>query len=104
MSTINLALNGTFLSSKRNKHIKARYFFIKDKIKEGEVEIRYCPTKNMWSKVINKPKQGTSFRKDYAIMVDVPEEYNNNKEYHRTHPDLLSPKDKENLENVEYYI
>ena len=36
MSTINLANNGTFSSSKRTKHIKARYFFVKDKIKEGE--------------------------------------------------------------------
>jgi hypothetical protein len=43
MSTINLFLNGTFLSSKRTKHIKARYFFIKDKVEEGGVEIRYCP-------------------------------------------------------------
>jgi hypothetical protein len=49
LSTINLAVNGTFLSSKRTKHIKARYFFIKDKIEEGKVEIRYCPTKKMWS-------------------------------------------------------
>jgi hypothetical protein len=39
---INLSLNGTFLSSKRTKHIKARYFFIKDKIEEAKVEIRYC--------------------------------------------------------------
>ena len=64
MSTINLTLNGTFLFSKRTKHIKARYFFIKDKIKEGEVEIRYCSTEKMWSDVLNKPKQGAPFRKD----------------------------------------
>ena len=58
LSTINLAVNGTLSSSKRTKHIKARYFFIKDKIEEGEVEIRYCPTEKMWSDVLNKPKQG----------------------------------------------
>jgi hypothetical protein len=38
LSTINLAVNGTFLSSKKTKHIKARYFFIEDKIEKGEVE------------------------------------------------------------------
>ena len=39
LSTINLAVNDTFLSSKITNHIKAGYFFIKDKIEEGEVEI-----------------------------------------------------------------
>ena len=47
MSTINLTLNGTFSSSKQTKHIKTRYFFIKDRIEEGKVEIRYYPTKKM---------------------------------------------------------
>ena len=37
MSTINLSLNETFSSSKIIKYIKARYFFIKDKIEEGKV-------------------------------------------------------------------
>ena len=37
LSTINLAVNGTFLSSKRTEHSKARYFFIKNKIEDGEV-------------------------------------------------------------------
>jgi hypothetical protein len=54
MSTINLSLNGTFLSAVRTKHIKARYFFIKNKIEEGRVEIRYCPTEKMWSDIFNK--------------------------------------------------
>ena len=53
--TINLAMNSAFLSSNRTKHIKARYYFIKGKIEEGEVEIRYCPTEKMWSNVLNKP-------------------------------------------------
>ena len=98
MSTINLANNRTFSSSKRTKHIKAGYFFIKDKMKEGKVEIRYCPTKKMWSNVLNKPKQGAPFRKDPAMMMDVPVEYDNNVKYFRTHPNLLPPEDKENLE------
>ena len=67
MSTINLAVNGMFSSSKQTKHIKTRYFFIKDKIKEGEVEISYCPTEKIWSDVLNKPNQGGPFRKDRAV-------------------------------------
>ena len=42
-STMRLAVNGSLSSSKRTKHIKARYYFIKDKIEEGEVDVRYCP-------------------------------------------------------------
>ena len=80
------------------QHIKARYFFIKDKIEEGEVEIRYCPTEKMWSNVLNKPKQGGSFRKDQTMLMGVPEEYDDNVEYCRTHQELLPTEEKENLD------
>ena len=39
MATMRLEINGTLSSSKRTKYIKARYFFIKDKLDSGEVEI-----------------------------------------------------------------
>ena len=39
IATMRLEINGTLSSSKRTKHIKARYFFIKDKVHSGEVEI-----------------------------------------------------------------
>ena len=42
-STMRLAVSGSLSSSKRTKHIKARYYFIKDKIDEGEVDLRFCP-------------------------------------------------------------
>jgi hypothetical protein len=60
-STITLAKNGKASSSKRTKHIKVRYFFIKDCIDRGEVEMEHCPTKEMWSDVLTKPKQGREF-------------------------------------------
>ena len=100
LSTINLAVNGTFSSSKRTKHIKARYLFIKDKIEEGEVEIRYCPTEKMWSDVLNKPKQGGTFRKDSAMLMGVPVEYDDDVEYRRTRQELLPGNVKENLDHV----
>ena len=63
-STMRLTINGSLSSSKRTKHIKARYYFIKDKIEEGEVDDRYCPTTEIWSNVVNKPNHGTLFKKD----------------------------------------
>ena len=56
LSTLRLATDGSMSLSKRTKHIKARYYFIKDKVEEGEVEVQYCPTDKMWSDVLNKPK------------------------------------------------
>ena len=56
-STMRLETNGVLSSSKRTKHIHARYFFIADKVATGQVEIQYCPTEMMWADVLNKPKQ-----------------------------------------------
>jgi hypothetical protein len=38
-----------------------RYFIIKDLVDQGDVEIHYCPTKEMWSDILTKPKQGQGF-------------------------------------------
>ena len=90
-----LAVNGSLSSSPRTKHIKTRYYFIKDKIEEGEVEIQHCPTEKMWSDVLNKPKQGAGFRKDRSVLMNVPVDYDDQVEYAKTHPDLL-PRSDEN--------
>ena len=54
----------------------------------------------MWSDVLNKPNQGSPFRKDCAMLMDIPEEYDNSVEYRRTHPGLLPNYGKENLDHV----
>ena len=56
-STILFAMNGRWSSSKRTKHIKSRYFFIKDKVDKGEVEIQYNPTEKMWCNVLTSPNK-----------------------------------------------
>ena len=40
-STMRLATNGSLSSGKTTKHIHARYYFVKDKIEEGEVDLQY---------------------------------------------------------------
>jgi hypothetical protein len=44
MSTLLLAKNGYVSSSKRTKHIKVKYFFIRHYHNAQELELRYCPT------------------------------------------------------------
>ena len=46
----------------------------------------------MWSDVLNKPKHGTPFKKDRAMLMNVPLKYDDELEFKNTHP-LLLPKE-----------
>jgi hypothetical protein len=43
----------------------------------------------MWSDVLTKPKQGKGFRLDRAMLMNVPEVYNDEEERKKTHPQLV---------------
>ena len=93
-STILLATNGRMSASKRMKHIHHRFFLVKDKIDHGELEVEYKPTREMWSDVLTKPLQGKAFHVMRGMLMNVPEEYNDEAERKNTHPGLL-PKEEE---------
>ena len=93
MATMRLEINGSPSSSKRTKHIKARYFFIKDKVDTEEIEIEHCPTEIMCADVLNKPKGGRNFRLDHSYIMNVPVDYDNNMDLLKTLPDLLPEED-----------
>jgi len=61
MSALSLEKNGRVSSSKRTKHIKAKYFIIKDYYDAREIDLRYCPIDSMWGNVLTKPLQGQKF-------------------------------------------
>jgi hypothetical protein len=90
-STILLATNGRWSSGKRTKHIKSRYFFVKDKVESGDLEIQHMPTDRMWSDVLTKPKQGRGFREMRATLMNVPVEYDDETERLDTPACLLPP-------------
>ena len=77
-SAILLEINGKQSSSKRTKHIKMKYFFVKDKVDEGEVRIEHKPSEEMWVDILTKPKQGRPFRVDRSKLmncaIDLPDE------------------------------
>lgn len=62
-STIQLEKNGRRSSGKRTKHMDIRNFYVKNKVDSGEIEIQYCPTKEMWGDYFTKPLQGQLFKK-----------------------------------------
>jgi len=49
-------------SSDRTKHINIRYFFVKDRVESGDIQIEYLPTGEMIADVLTKPLQGEPFR------------------------------------------
>jgi hypothetical protein len=71
-SAILLETNGKMSSSKRTKHIKMKYFFIKDKVDSGEVQIEHLPTEKMWIDMHTKPSQGIRFETDRSELQNVP--------------------------------
>ena len=70
-SSILLECNGRASSSKRTKHIQIRYFFIKDKVDAGDIEIKYCPTEDMRGDYFTKPVQGNLFTKLRSLLMNI---------------------------------
>ena len=60
-SAILLETNGTGSSSRRTRHINIRFYFVKDRVENGEVEINYLPTEEMTADFFTKPLQGQKF-------------------------------------------
>ena len=60
MSTMALVKKGQS-NSERSRHINIRYFFVKDRVEQGDVKIEYKPTGEMIADVLTKPLQGSLF-------------------------------------------
>eukprot|EP00957_Ditylum_brightwellii_P041620 3152409-Ditylum_brightwellii.AAC.1 len=73
LSAMLIEQNGKWSSSKRTKHINVRYFFIKDKILSGEIDVKHCGTENMVADFFTKPFQGAQFRKFKADILNLEE-------------------------------
>ena len=76
-----LETNGKFSSSRKTKHIKVKFFFIKDKVDNEEVKNGDCPAKVMWADVLTEPLQGTELRKTRSQLMKCAIEYIDGEEY-----------------------
>jgi hypothetical protein len=70
-----LIKNGKMSSGKKTKHIKAKFFFIKDRVDDGEIKVIDCPTERMWADVMTKPFQGTAFHVMRAELMNCDINY-----------------------------
>jgi hypothetical protein len=59
-STIALCERGG--AGHRTKHIKIRNFYVKERVDEGEIVVRWMPTELMIADALTKPLQGAAFK------------------------------------------
>jgi hypothetical protein len=76
MSAMLLETNGKQSNSKQTKHIRVRYFFIKDQVRNGNITLKHCPTGEMLAGHFTKPLQGALFRKFRAEIQGIPVDTN----------------------------
>ena len=60
-SAILMENNGRTSCTGNSRHIHQRYFFVKDRVDQGEMRIEYCPTELMIADYFTKPLQGKLF-------------------------------------------
>ena len=56
---------------KKSRHIDIRFFFIKDRIESGDVEIAFCGTEDMVADFLTKPLQGGVFRRFRDAIMGI---------------------------------
>ena len=61
-SAILLETNGQKSVGKGTIHVQIKYFFVTDRIKNDELKVIYCPTKEMVGDFYTKPLQETLFK------------------------------------------
>jgi hypothetical protein len=70
MSTMALAFNGRS-NSERTKHIKLRYFFVKQYLDSGDFVLTHCPTDRMIADILTKPLQGDKFAELRDLLMGI---------------------------------
>jgi hypothetical protein len=75
ISTQLLIKNGKFSSGKKTKHMKAKFFFIKDRVDNGEIKVIDCPAEEMWADILTKPLYGMAFQTTRDQLMNCPINY-----------------------------
>jgi hypothetical protein len=71
-SAIKLEKNGRLSAGPRSRHINIRYFWIKDRVKDANVNIRHCPTIEMLGDFFTKPLPGKPIQKIQGCDPGLP--------------------------------
>ena len=55
-----------------SRHINIRYFWLNDRIAQGDISMRYMPTEEMPADLLTKHKDGKSFYKHRQALLNLP--------------------------------
>ena len=69
-----LETNGQKSVGKGTRHVKIKYFFVADKVKDNEIRILYCPTAEMIGDFYTKPLQGMLFRQHRNAIQGIDQD------------------------------
>jgi hypothetical protein len=73
--------NMSALLLKKNNRMSLSHFLIKDYYDAGVIDIKFCPTNQMWADVLTKPLQGQKFRDMWAFLQYCPQDYEDDTEF-----------------------
>ena len=74
MSAMLLEKKGKKSSTKNKKYINVCYYFIKDRVKTGDVVIGHCLTEEMLRDHLPKPLKGALFIKFRAEIMNIQDD------------------------------
>jgi hypothetical protein len=57
-------------SSERTRHMSIRYFWLTEKIKEGEIKLEHIRTEDMYANLLTKPLQGSQFDRERRMLTN----------------------------------
>ena len=61
ISEIRMMLNGKRSCTSNSRHVAIAYFWSTDRIKNGNITVKHCPTEKMIADYMSKPLQGKLF-------------------------------------------
>jgi hypothetical protein len=61
ISEIRMLINGKKSCTSNSKHVAIKYFWCTDRIKNGNITVKHCPTEKMIADYMSKPVQGKLF-------------------------------------------
>ena len=80
-----MAKNGKLSCSSKSRHIAIKYFWITDRVKQGNLDVRHCSTDIMLTDFFTKPLQGKKFHMfrrgimvwdHFSVLIAYIEKYN----------------------------
>ena len=64
-----IAMTKSVLCGSKTRHIKLDHHYIRQQVKEGEVELKYCPTSDMVADILTKALDRQRFEKLRGILL-----------------------------------